>query len=62
MAVGWRNFTNGDWYYFDTNGAMVTNRWVENTGKWFYLGDTGAMLKNTATPDGYLVDETGARR
>lgn len=41
---------------------MVTNRWVENTGKWFYLGDTGAMLKNTATPDGYLVDETGARR
>lgn len=61
MATGWRNFTNGDWYYFDTDGTMVTNRWVENTGKWFYLGSTGAMLKSTTTPDGYMVDETGAR-
>lgn len=62
MATGWREFTNGDWYYFGTNGAMVTNRWIENAGKLFYLDSTGVMLKNTKTPDGFEVDQSGARK
>ena len=61
MVTGWQKFGD-DWRYFESNGAMAVNAWRQDAGKWFYLGDTGAMLKNTATPDGYLVDETGARR
>ena len=60
MAIGWRNFTDGSWYYFHSTGAMAKNVWVEDNDKWFYLGSSGAMLTNTTTPDGYQVDESGA--
>lgn len=60
MATGWREFTGEIWYYFHGNGAMAVNQWVESNGKWFYLGSDGAMLKNTATPDGYRLDISGA--
>ena len=59
MATGWRQFTNGAWYYFRSSGAMAANYWVED-GKWFYLGSQGAMLTNTRTPDGYQVGADGA--
>ncbi len=61
MATGWRQFTNGDWYYFGkSSGAMSTNRWVEDNGKWFYLGSQGTLLKDTVTPDGYTLGADGA--
>ena len=60
MATGWRKFTDGSWYYFRSSGAMAVNCWVESNGKWFYLGADGAMLKNTVTPDGYKLDNSGA--
>ena len=60
MAMGWRGFTNGAWYYFRSSGAMAVNYWVESNGKWFYLGSDGVMLKNTVTPDGYKLDNSGA--
>lgn len=60
MATGWRGFTNGAWYYFRSSGAMASSYWVESNGKWFYLGSDGSMLKNTVTPDGYKLDNSGA--
>lgn len=60
MATGWRQFTNGAWYYFrPNNGTMARNRWIEDGGAWYYLGDDGVLLTNTTTPDGYQVDENG---
>lgn len=59
MATGWRQFSNGAWYYFKDSGAMAVNYWAQNQGKWFYLGSDGVMLKNTTTPDGYWVNESG---
>ncbi|WP_101877555.1 serine hydrolase [Lachnoclostridium edouardi] len=60
MATGWRQYSDNSWYYFRSSGAMAKNYWVKNNGKWFYLGSDGAMMKNTITPDGYVLDETGA--
>ena len=46
---------DGNYYYFDGSGYMVSNCWIGN----YYLGASGAMLKNTTTPDGYQVDQNG---
>lgn len=60
MATGWRQFDNGSWYYFKSNGVMAVNCWEKNdAGQWFYLGSDGAMLTNTTTPDGFSVDANG---
>lgn len=60
MATGWRQFTNGAWYYLRPhNGTMARNRWIEDGGAWYYLGEDGVLLTNTTTPDGYRVDENG---
>ncbi len=59
MATGWREFTNGEWYYFRESGAMAANYWTLDNGKWFYLGSSGAMLTNARTPDGYWVGADG---
>ena len=40
--------------------------WQQMGGKWYYVskdegsGTMGALLRNTITPDGYHVDQTGA--
>ena len=52
----WKNI-NKKWYYFDDNGYMVENSWVEN----YYLGSDGAMLVNTITPDGHYVLDNGEK-
>ena len=60
MATGWRNFTDGSWYYFDpASGTMVANNWIQDGGSWYYLGSDGRLLTNTVTPDGLQVDEYG---
>ncbi|MEG2348923.1 MAG: serine hydrolase [Hungatella sp.] len=59
MATGWRQFSNGAWYFFKPGGAMEKADWVMDQGKWFYLDSDGVMLKSAKTPDGYLVDEFG---
>lgn len=60
MATGWRQFTNGSWYYFSTTaGYMATECWIEDGGDWFYLGSDGVLLTDTTMPDGYTVDENG---
>ena len=55
-----------DWFWFDEKGNMLTG-WQRIGGKWYYLhpnkdGVLGSCLIGpTTTPDGYKVDETGAR-
>lgn len=51
------------WFYFDANGKMLTG-WQVIGGRWYYMntaadGSQGACLLNTATPDGYTVNENG---
>ena len=58
MATGWVNY-NGTWYYLKDSGAMATG-WVKDNGKWYYLASSGKMLRNTYTPDGYYVGNSGA--
>lgn len=53
---GWQQ-DNGLWYYFDQNGNMLHDQWVE--GK-YYLGSDGSMYVNATTPDGYRVGADGA--
>lgn len=53
---GWREI-DGDWYYFDMNGYIITDQWVDER---YYVGSNGKMLKDTVTPDGHYVDENGA--
>ena len=54
-------FYYGDtWYYVKGSGAMASNEWVQVQGKWYYLDSSGKMLRNTYTPDGYYVSNSGA--
>ena len=54
-------FYYGDtWYYVKGSGAMASNEWIQVQGKWYYLDSLGKMLRNTYTPDGYYVGNSGA--
>jgi glucan-binding YG repeat protein len=61
-ARGW--VAEGDqWYYYDSNGDYVTDKWKSYNGNYFYLGDEGYMLTNELIEDGnnyYYVDANGA--
>lgn len=60
MATGWRQFSNGAWYYFKpSSGAMAQSCWIQDGGDWYYLGADGVLLKDTTTPDGYPVNDKG---
>lgn len=48
------------WYYVKGSGAMASNEWIQVQGKWYYLDSSGKMLRNTYTPDGYYVGNSGA--
>ena len=50
-AQGWQ-LTDGEWYYYGSNDALVTNELKKSDDNWYYLGSGGAMLTNTTTPDG----------
>ena len=52
----WVEDVDGRWYYFDSDGLMVTKSWVQ--GK-YYVDYEGVMLANTITPDGYRVNSHG---
>jgi glucan-binding YG repeat protein len=64
MATGWVTI-NGKQYYFNPNPVAATYTYDPVTQTWIWNGVNalpyGAMLKNTSTPDGHQVDETGAR-
>lgn len=38
----------GDWYYFQDNGYIMQESWLEaDDSKWYYFGSDGAMLEGT---------------
>ncbi len=68
MITGWRDFTNGKRYYFDSNtGELKRNTWVNTTTGAFYLQADGSLAKadagttkNITTAVGvYTIDDTG---
>ena len=70
MLTGWVTDADGNIYYLNpasdgTRGMMLIG-WQQIDGKWYYFskdegsGTMGALFRNTITPDGYHVDETGA--
>lgn len=42
-AKHWELLDN-KWYYFDDQGWMKSNEWINPGGKWYYLSNDGAML------------------
>lgn len=54
-SIGWQQI-DGKWYYFNEEGYMRTNSWVDN----YYVGADGAMIINSITPDGYYVGADGS--
>ena len=53
-------YDKGEWYYVTSSGDMVESDWVKDQDKWYYLDSSGKMLRNTYTPDGYYVGNSGA--
>lgn len=53
MVTGWQ-LINGEWFSFNTSGAMAKNRWIGN----YYVGSDGKMLKNQWIGN-YYVDSNG---
>ena len=47
---------DGNWYYFDGNGWMMTNSWIQSK---YYVGDDGVMIFDGQTNDGFMVDSEG---
>lgn len=47
---------NENWYYFDIDGKLVVNSWIDGE---YFVGSDGAMLVDAVTPDGARVDEDG---
>ena len=48
------------WYYFDEQGYLAVNRWIEWKGRWYCVAADGRMYADCRTPDGYYVDGSGA--
>ena len=61
MATGWKQFTNGAWYYFNpSDGSMVHDKWVTTDGqKYYYLQSNGVMASDTVVNGIYRVDANG---
>ena len=55
--TGWKKLGKNR-YFFSTYGVMQKNRWIS---KKYYLGSDGKMLKSCVTPDGYVVNASGAK-
>ncbi|MDO4294614.1 MAG: glucan-binding protein [bacterium] len=58
-VTGWVN-ENGTFYYYDSDGDMVTNEWKKDGNSYFYLGDDGAMVTSSWVEDDYYVGPNGA--
>lgn len=50
------------WYWFDGNGIMLTNKWYKYNDNWFFLGADGIMCTSQFVADGgkiYAVNKNG---
>ena len=67
MITGWRDFSNGKTYYFDTTtGELKHNTWLNLSNGSYYLKEDGSLAKassgteNITTSVGtYTIDSTG---
>lgn len=60
FAGEWKNDEHGTRYLRD-DGTYATGWYQDIDGIWYFMDiDTGYLLKNTITPDGYHVNESGA--
>ncbi|WP_394238791.1 hypothetical protein [Niallia oryzisoli] len=61
-VIGWQE-QDGKWFYYDKDGNLVTDEWIESGNAWYYVGVDGAMLAGDAyTIDGkgYFFNRSGA--
>ena len=49
---GWYDAADGCRYYYDENGEILTESWVQYAENWYYLGEDGAMVKGDQEIDG----------
>ena len=64
MVVGW--YDMGDdgsdkTYYFNEDGVMTSDKWLEINGKWYYFYTDGSLAKSTNIHN-YEVDADGVRK
>lgn len=59
FAGQWQQDTTG-WWYQNDDGSYFINGWNWIDGKCYYFTPEGYCLTNTTTPDGYMVDGSGA--
>ena len=60
-GTGWLAAPQGNKYWFDDEGIMVSGKWVHINGKWYYFYENGQLALNTLV-DGYEVDADGVRK
>jgi hypothetical protein len=58
FAGEWKQIGN-EWKYQEDNGSYPENTWKEINDHWYYFNEEGYMLRDTTTPDGYIVGESG---
>ena len=56
-AVGWKQI-DGQWYYFDSNGYMVTGWMCDDNGNWYYFYSNG-MMAHDCNIGGYYLNSNG---
>lgn len=54
----WR-FEEGFWYFFDENGYMVKEVYVDWGNKTYYIEETGHMITSGKAPDGRIASADG---
>ncbi len=40
----WEKDSKGDWYYYESNGSLIKNKWINENGKWYYTDESGKMV------------------
>lgn len=59
FAGEWKQDGTG-WWYQNDDGGYPNNGWTWVDGRCYYFTPEGYCLINTQTPDGYMVDASGA--
>ena len=49
---GWK-YEGGEWYYYRSNGTVLTNGWVKDSRGWCYAGDNGKLIRNGWAKDSH---------
>ncbi|MDO4268517.1 MAG: cell wall-binding protein [Eubacteriales bacterium] len=48
-----------DWYYFNSTGKCLREKWEKINNNWYYFGDTGAMQTGWILDNMYYTDANG---